>query len=194
MKLRHNSSIYWLITAGFITVGLVVLGYLPISRQLKTQADAVLDKRQELADLQNQVQNFGKLQGASELDQKQTELDRLLIPKSNILEFLSDIEDRAQTAGVIDTISLDEFPANAPAILKHPVALTISGPYDGIVKFLRALDGLDYYLNFNQFSINATTATPITSGGATTILPNESPTIANAASVELKLAGFAYWR
>jgi Tfp pilus assembly protein PilO len=183
----------WLILAVIIAAGLVVWLYLPLSRQLKTRADSVVDKRNELTELQNQVQNIGKQPGVTGLDQKQAELNRLLIPKSDILELLAAIEDQAHAAGVTETLALNEFPADAPAILKHPISLTVSGSYDGIVTFLRSLEGLDYYLNFDKISLTGGGAAAKTTG-LNTATPPDDALASGTEPIQLTLAGFAYWR
>jgi Tfp pilus assembly protein PilO len=193
MKLKLNATIIWLSVGVIIAAGLVVFGFLPFSHQLKTQADTIIDKRNELSELQAQVQNFGKQQGVNELDNKQTELNRLLIPKKNILEFLSAVEDQARIAGVTDTISFSDFPTKSPNILEHPFSLAISGNYEGVVKFLRLLEGLDYYLNFNQFTITARDPGTKSTGLTTPNLSNSNSTVPETELVQLTIAGFAYW-
>lgn len=193
MKLRLTSSLTWLLVATVIGIGFAIFAYWPLSRQLKTRADAAIDKRNELTDLQLQVQNIGKQQGETELDQKQAELNRLLIPKQNILEFLSTIEDQARVAGVTETLSFDEFPTSTSAILKHPINLTVTGQYSGIIKFLRLLERLDYYINFNQFSIthSGTAVKPV---GVNAAIPTTNETKTDDTdTIQLTLAGFAYW-
>lgn len=193
MKLKMTSSLSWLIVAAIVAICFVLFAYFPLSSQLKNSTNTAIDKRNELIDLREQVQNIGKQQGETELDQKQTELNRLLIPKQNILEFLSTIEEQARTAGVTETLSFDEFPASTATILKHPINLTVTGQYDGVIKFLRSLEGLDYYVNFNQFSITHSSATVKPASVVSTNPTSNELVASNTDTIQLTLAGFAYW-
>ncbi|MFA6197885.1 MAG: type 4a pilus biogenesis protein PilO [Patescibacteria group bacterium] len=193
MKLKLTSSFSWLIGAVVIAICFVLFAYFPLSSQLKNRTNTAIDKRNELIDLQEQVQNIGKQQGETELDQKQTELNRLLIPKQSILEFLSTIEEHARTAGVTETLSFDEFPASTATILKHPISLTVTGQYDDVIKFLRSLEGLDYYVNFKQFSITHS-STAVKPASIVSTNPTSNELVASDAdAIQLTLAGFAYW-
>jgi Tfp pilus assembly protein PilO len=151
-------SLAFLLLAGGIVGFVVIPGTVDISN-MQTDIEA---RKNDLElkyirgdDMNKMMRNLDK--ASSELDL----LKSVYITKGKELEFITAIEKIAADNSISQKINLGASePFSGNSYSKTSVQINPSGNYENIIKYIKALESLDYYLNISNISLSKSNQSP----------------------------------
>ncbi len=189
MTLRVNKSFYLATAIILVIVGSIVFIFIPYQEKNEEILQTLNEKRVDLTLLKEQVQKIDTTDITDELTQAENQLNSYLIDKSNILQFISTLEEIAQKHSLVITIDLDEFPDDSTSpVIEQPISLKVDGSYANVIGFVAELESQEYYLSFQQLNASVTTG-PVTNKTNSPIQPPPA-----GQTFQLSLGGNSYWR
>lgn len=186
MKLRLAKS--YLLVVALVILIVVFLGLVLLPYQKKTQSEisAINEKRIDLFWLSEQTKKSGQSNSETELTKTYELLDKYLLKKTEILNFIAELEELGQTHHLTIAINLNEFVESTAPVLEQPISLELTGTYADAISFLQALDAQDYYLNFSAITVGQASAS------VTGREPEKGTT--SQGSIRVSLTGTSYWQ
>lgn len=146
----------------FLTVG--VIGALAIPTALKIkELTGKIDKHQGEIERRYALRNYVKKTFA-ELSTAESQLKTVrqtYIHEENEINFIQDMEQAANMAGVEQTLDLNMDRATEITLWDKsiPISVQVSGPFPKVMSWLNEVEHLDYYVLFNSFNMHSTHTT-----------------------------------
>lgn len=146
---------------------------LPAMGTLRTQRTAFTDLRRELEEKHTGSQDFLE---ALRLYQRykpyRAELARAVPPIGRKVEFITAIEQSAETSGVTLALKAGEYsPIDGTPFSTLPLELTAQGSFPQTVRFLAGLERLQPYLTVERVNVKATAPTEVISSTTPSVPP-----------------------
>lgn len=140
------------------TIAIFSLIAYPSIKIIKQLSDQIYEQRIEL----EQMYQKGKILKKTLHEYEQIKpiipsLSRVYLTRGNELEFITSLEELATTSGVIEDKKL-AAPDPKKVTNQLQYQLQISGDLKGFIRYLAALEALDFYVNINTVRLSTSTA------------------------------------
>ncbi len=143
-----------LLIASFLVFYFLIL---PSIAKIKEIRSEILNQKIELKNNIKQSQNINKLnEELKNIKPKMEKLDQIFINKNRELDFITLIESIADKHALEQKISLNPGQDNPEEIYKtSPINISLKGNYSNIIKYLKDIESIKYYLNVKSISISS---------------------------------------
>lgn len=141
-----------------ITALIVYLIILPTVKQIRAISDAVYIERVDLEKKYQRGQLLRKtIEDFEKIRPKKDKLSSVFIMEGNELEFITALEQIAISHGIEQSLRLQPIDSSQDSKYYYPLPLSISidGEFTKILKYLKNLEQLNFYVNISSISINA---------------------------------------
>lgn len=143
-----------------VIIAVVVFIGLPAVRELQKQKQTLTQMRETLERKHEEGQSLPEiLQLYERYRPYRTELAGAVMPTGRRVEFITLIEQTAETSGVELTLSADAYrPLKDTSLSVLPLQLTVTGSFQQTVQFLAQLERLPQYLTVDHLAMHASQA------------------------------------
>ncbi len=149
--------------------GLILLVIVPTVKDIKNIKNEIEAQRIDLEIKYKKGQSINKLTKDLEVIEPQLlKLNRILIGKDKVLEFITELEEVASSQGVEQKINL-AAPKNTAkdGYKKTPLQIITNGNFIKQLNYLINLEAMNYYININSLELKAGYSRPISHEGQT---------------------------
>jgi Tfp pilus assembly protein PilO len=128
-----------------------------------------IDKQTELKTVGEQITAYKNSQADLNAVQNKDRITSAILERENLEVAVQEIEAAATASGVESSISIHDDPATlkdqaaSPVVQDKvkideiPYTLSVSGPYESVLKFIKYLEHLPHFTEISQIGMNATT-------------------------------------
>lgn len=139
------------------TLAVVLLGILPLARNVTALADDVTNTRIEQTSLEKQLEDISAVvRQYKKIQSDASRLSTAFVNGNDALSFIETLESVASASGMTQDITLDapKAPANpTTAPITVPVTLRAEGTFASTLAYIQALERLPIYLLFTDLSL-----------------------------------------
>lgn len=149
-----------LLTLVGISSAIVIAGtvfyILPTRNSIGTIMDDITDQRATLQALSLPDESLDV--NIAEIESALTRVLGVTVDRNDAIEFISNIEQTAQTSDVKITLSIQEYDPEMTKTQDVTIQMSVSGSFTNLVRFLQELNSLPQYVLLTSVTIASTSA------------------------------------
>lgn len=163
-----------------VTIAVIVFVAMPAIGELQKQKETLTQMRDDLEQKRASGQSFPEILRLYERYRPyRTELSAAVMPTGRRVEFITTIEQTAETSGVLLEVNADTFkPLEGTTLSTLPFNLNVTGNFEETVQFLARLERLPQYLTVDHIAMRSNA--------------NQSEDAANTITTTIQLT--SYWQ
>lgn len=152
-KIIGNIFVYLLII--FSIIYFIII---PTTKDIKEIRDVIISQKIEKERVLNREKNISNLSiKIKKIEPMIEKLDNVFIDESKRREFISTLENIAQKSNVTNTSISPQNNKETTGIYETiPLTISATGKFDDIMKYLKELEKINYYINIQSFDITTT--------------------------------------
>lgn len=152
-KIIGNIFVYLLII--FSIIYFIII---PTTKDIKKIRDVIISQKIEKERVLNREKNISNLSiKIKKIEPMIEKLDNVFIDESKRREFISTLENIAQKSNVTNTSISPQNNKETTGIYETiPLTISATGKFDDIMKYLKELEKINYYINIQSFDITTT--------------------------------------
>lgn len=153
-------KIYFSLGTLLLLLAVILFILYPTAGEIKETSLEIKEQKTKLEELYKKGQLFNPTKKQyEEISSELPGLSNIFIAKNQELKLITALEKIAQENNLIQKINLEEIPQNEkdkkPDPQKMSLTIKLNGDYPNLIKYLSALEALDYYININNLRILA---------------------------------------
>ena len=158
--MRRGRSRFYLALGIFflLFVAAVVFILLPLHSTIEERSEALYQARIDALAAEEEQRNVQvSLREYERLTASVDTIEAFFVPKSEVIAFISSLEDAATINGVVQQI--ENLTAPTDEAPQSTFSLTVEGPFPNLAQYLDDLESLPYYLTLDKLAfVRAETA------------------------------------
>ncbi|MBU1164075.1 type 4a pilus biogenesis protein PilO [Patescibacteria group bacterium] len=147
--------IIYLVIVIIIYVSIIFFVIIPTTSDIQAISDQIYNERIDLEKRYKKGQLIKQLvEDFRKIKPQQDRLELIFVKESEILNFVTSLENLANNNNIDLSIKLKEI-ENTNNIASMPLDLTIGGSYQNVIAYLNDIEKQDYYFSIDSIRINS---------------------------------------